>query len=252
MSQYKLLLYILIFIYGIVIGSFLNVCIFRIPKKESIVTVGSHCMNCGKKIKWYDLVPLFSFLILRGRCRNCKVKLSVQYPVIEGLNGVLYLVVFAVNGFSVESVLYCLLVSVLLVLSVIDYRTLEIPLALNITILVIGVVHLCVDFDNYLDYIIGFFAVSLFLLLCYVITKGRGIGGGDIKLMAAAGLCVGWKNIIFALFAGCLIGSVVQCVKMAVTKEGRMFAFGPYLSLGIFLSILFGNRFFSWYLGLIR
>lgn len=252
MSLYEICLYILIFIYGIVIGSFLNVCIFRIPKKESIVTVGSHCMNCGKKIKWYDLVPLFSFLFLRGKCRYCKTKLSVQYPVVEGLNGILYLVVFAVNGFSVESVLHCLLVSALLVLSVIDYRTLEIPLALNITILVIGVVHLCVDFDNYLDYVIGFFAVSLFLLLCYAVTKGRGIGGGDVKLMAAAGLCVGWQNIVFALFAGCIIGSIIQCIKMAVTKEGRMFAFGPYLSMGIFLSILFGSRFFDWYWGLIR
>ena len=93
--------------------------------------------------------------------------------------------------------------------------------------------------------------ISLFLLLCYLVTKGRGIGGGDVKLMAAAGLCVGWQNIVFALFAGCIIGSVIQCIKMAVTKEGRMFAFGPYLSMGIFMAILFGHRFFDWYLGLI-
>lgn len=251
MLHYELWLCLLIFIYGIIIGSFLNVCIFRIPKNESIVTVGSHCMNCGKPIKWYDLVPLFSFLILRGKCRYCKTKLSVQYPVIEALNGILYLIVFAVNGISFESGLYCLLVSALLVLSVIDYRTMEIPFGINITIFVIGMIHLFVDFDHYLDYIVGFFAVSLFLLLCYVVTKGRGIGGGDVKLMAAAGLCIGWQNIVFALLAGCIIGSVIQCIKMAVTKEGRMFAFGPYLSMGIFMAILFGNRFFEWYLGLI-
>ena len=251
MLLYDILLYILVCLYGIVIGSLLNVCIFRIPRKESIVTTGSHCMNCGKPIKWYDLIPLFSFLILRGKCRYCKAKLSVQYPVVEALNGILYLIIFIVNGFNTESGLYCLLTSALIVLSVIDYRTMEIPFGINITIFVIGIIHLLTDFDHYLDYIVGFFVVSLFLLLCYVITKGKGIGGGDVKLMAAAGLCIGCQNIVFALFAGCIIGSVIQCIKMAVTKEGRMFAFGPYLSMGIFMAILFGNRFFDWYLGLI-
>ena len=98
MATQTILFYIFAFLYGIVIGSFLNVCIYRIPKKESVVTVGSHCMNCQHKLAWYDLFPLFSFLILRGRCRYCKAKLSWQYPVIECLNGVLYVVVVAVHG----------------------------------------------------------------------------------------------------------------------------------------------------------
>ena len=101
-----ILLYIIVFLYGIIIGSFLNVLIYRIPKKENFVRTRSHCMNCGYQLEWFDLVPLFSWLALGGKCRKCKTKISVQYPLIEGLNGVLYLAVFAKYGFSVESLLY--------------------------------------------------------------------------------------------------------------------------------------------------
>lgn len=249
MSQCILMIFT--FLYGIVIGSFLNVCIFRIPRKESIVTTGSHCMSCGKKIAWYDLIPLFSFLFLRGKCRNCKTRLSLQYPAVEALNGVLYVIIFSVNGFNLDSVCYALLTSALIVLSVIDYRTMEIPLSINIVILAIGVLHCGIDMKNIVDYVIGFFAASLFLLICFLITRGRGIGGGDIKLMAVAGLCIGWQNILLALVAGCFVGSVVQITKMIVTKKGRVFAFGPYLSVGIWLAMLWGKTFVQWYLQLI-
>lgn len=250
MTPNSALLYIFVFLYGIVIGSFLNVCIYRIPKKESVVTVGSHCMSCNHKLVWYDLFPLFSFLFLKGRCRYCGTKLSAQYPLVEAVNGLLYVIVFAVHGLNLESVLYSLLVSALLVLSVIDYRTLEIPISVNAVILGIGIVHLVVDFENWIHYIIGFFAASLFLFLCLIVTRGKGIGGGDIKLMATAGLCLGWQNILLALAAGCIIGSVIQCIIIAVTKNKTKFAMGPYLSVGIFVAMLWGDAFVEWYLGL--
>lgn len=250
MTPNSALLYIFVFLYGIVIGSFLNVCIYRIPKKESVVTVGSHCMSCNHKLAWYDLFPLFSFLFLKGRCRYCGTKLSAQYPLVEAVNGLLYVIVFAVHGWNLESVLYSLLVSALLVLSVIDYRTLEIPISVNAVILGIGIVHLVVDFENWIHYIIGFFAASLFLFLCLIVTRGKGIGGGDIKLMATAGLCLGWQNILLALAAGCIIGSVIQCIIIAVTKNKTKFAMGPYLSVGIFVAMLWGDAFVEWYLGL--
>lgn len=251
MTLELVLIWILVFLYGVVIGSFLNVCIYRIPKKESIVTVGSHCMACQHKLAWYDLFPLFSFLFLRGKCRYCGAALSKQYPVVEFANGVLYVIVFVVNGVGLESVLYCFLVSALFVLSVIDYRTLEIPIRINVFILCIGVLHAVLDFHNIIHYIIGFFSASLFLLLCFILTRGRGIGGGDIKLMAAAGLCVGWQNILFALTVGCVVGSVIQCVIIAVTKNKTKFAMGPYLSLGIFVAMLWGDAFFDWYIGMM-
>ena len=97
--------YIIIFIFGIVIGSFLNVCIYRLPLHESIITAPSHCMTCGRKLRWYDMVPVFSWIVLGGKCRNCKSKISVQYPIIEALNGVLYVLVCAVNGLNRLSLL---------------------------------------------------------------------------------------------------------------------------------------------------
>ena len=124
--------YIIIFIFGIVIGSFLNVCIYRLPLHESIITAPSHCMTCGRKLRWYDLVPVFSWIVLGGKCRNCKSKISVQYPIIEALNGVLYVLVCAVNGLNRSSLLYCLMTSALLTLSLIDWRTYEIPFGINV------------------------------------------------------------------------------------------------------------------------
>ena len=128
---------VLLFLIGIVIGSFLNVCIYRIPNKEDIVFTRSHCMSCGHELQWYELVPLLSFLCLRGKCKKCHTKLSIQYPLIEALNGVLYVVIFLINGFNVDSLLYCGLTSALIVLSVIDFRTYEIPIGINIFILII-------------------------------------------------------------------------------------------------------------------
>lgn len=240
-------LYIMIFLFGIVTGSFLNVCIYRIPEKQNIATVRSHCMSCGYTLKWYDLIPLFSYLALGGRCRKCKAKLSVQYPLIEALNGILYLTVFAVYGFSIDSLLYCLLFSALLLLSVIDFRTYEIPLGINIFILAIGLVRVMTDLSHWLEYVAGFLSVSAFLLVIYAVTKGKGIGGGDVKLMAACGLVVGWKLIILAFLTACVLGSVCHLIRMKVSGAGHVLAMGPYLSLGTMLAVLWGNQFIKWY-----
>lgn len=245
-----ILFYIIIFLYGIIIGSFLNVCIYRLPKKENIVTTRSHCMNCGYKLEWYDLVPLFSWLALGGRCRKCKAKISVQYPIVEALNGVLYIIVFAFYGVSVETVLYCLLASALLVLSVIDFRTYEIPFGINVFIAALGCIRVITDLSHWYEYVIGFFAVSVVLYLIYFITKGRGIGGGDIKLMAASGLLLGWKCNILAFVLGCIIGSVIHLLRMKLTKAENVLALGPYLSAGIFISALWGQQLINWYLSL--
>ncbi len=248
----EFILYIIIFLFGIVIGSFLNVCIYRIPKQESIVTERSHCMNCGYMLRWYDLVPLLSYLRLRGRCRACREKISIQYPIVEAANGLLYCLVFAVCGFQIESVLYCLAFSALLVLSMIDVRTLEIPLGCNVLLLAVGLIHLAMDYTNWLQYVIGLLSVSLFLLLIYYATKGRGIGGGDVKLMAVCGLLLGWKLILLAFVFGCVLGAVIHLIRMRVSGAVHVLAMGPYLSLGIALAILWGEPVLSWYVGSIK
>ena len=241
---------ILTAIYGIIIGSFLNVCIYRIPKNESIIVERSHCMSCGEHLKWYDLLPLVSFLFLGGKCRYCKSKLAVQYPLIEALNGIGYAILVMLNGFTITTILYCLCTSALLALSVIDWRIYEIPVAFNIFIGILGIIRLLTDIGHWHLYVIGFFAVSGFLYLLYIITSGRGIGGGDIKLMAVAGLLVGWKLIILSLVIGCLLGSVIHLILMKVKEKDRVLAFGPYLSMGIYISMLYGEQLITWYISM--
>lgn len=243
--------YIIIFIFGITIGSFLNVCIYRIPLGESIVMAPSHCMTCGRKLKWYDMVPVFSWLVLGGKCRNCKSKISVQYPIIESVNGILYVMICAVNGLEWSSVLYCFMASALLVLSIIDWRTYEIPFGINVFLFVLGIAMTILDRGNLVEHLIGMICVSVLLGILYLLTGGRAIGGGDIKLMFACGLILGWKLILLAFFLGCIIGSVVHIIRMSVKKAGRMLAMGPYLSAGIFLAALWGNAWINWYLSLL-
>ena len=205
-------------------------------------------MECGYQLKWYDLVPLFSYLFLRGRCRKCGARISIQYPIIEAANGILYVLIFLRYGLTIETLLYCLLFSALLALSVIDFRTFEIPVGFNIFILILGLVRVATDYRNWLLYLIGLVSVSLFLFAIFAITKGRGIVGGDVKLMAATGLLLGWKLNLLGFVMGCILGSIIHIIRMKVSKEGRTLAMGPYLSLGVVLTVFFGEYIISWYM----
>lgn len=248
-----IVLLVLIGMMGIAVGSFLNVCIFRIPKKEDIAVERSHCMYCGHVLQWYELIPLFSFLIQGGKCRSCKKKLSWQYPIVEALNAVLWIAVVLVHGLSWNSILFCICTSILIVITVIDERTMEIPFGCNVFIAILGLIRLILDYTHWYEYVIGFFAVSLFFLLIVWVTKGRGMGGGDVKLMAAAGLLLGWKSIILAMMIGCVLGSVIHIGKMIfIKKKEHVLAFGPYLAAGIYLTILFGEPIIKWYLTLFQ
>lgn len=260
-------IYLIIFFYGLFIGSFLNVVIFRVPKKESLSKERSHCMSCGYQLRWFDLFPLFSWLFLGGKCRKCKEPISAQYPIVEAANGFLYVFLFVaaygLNAYEVfeyfrlETLLYCFMGSALLALSVIDFRTYEIPVGFNIFIGALGVINLIYRFiafgvegSDWQTYIIGLFAVSLVTLIIYLASGGRAIGGGDVKLMAAAGLLIGWKLIVLAFLLGCILGSVIHIIRMKVSKADHMLAMGPYLSAGIMLAVFFGEPLINWYLGL--
>ena len=252
--------YVTVILFGTMIGSFLNVCIYRIPKEEDIVVEPSHCMNCKTRLKWYELVPIFSYLVIRGRCRTCKIKLSVQYPIVEALNGIMYGLVFCIFGWDsvytlLLSIIYCLTISALIVLSVIDLKTQLIPLGIIIFILVMGLATVIIKFvesgrsmDVLLTHGLGFFLVSLFLLLLFYATNGGAIGGGDVQLMAVAGLLLGWKLIILAFLIGCILAAIIHPIKMRIQDVSRVLAFGPYLSLGIAIAILFGKQIIGWYI----
>ncbi len=248
-AYFTVLLYSFIFLTGIVIGSFVNVCILRLPKGESLIP-GSHCVSCGHRLAWYDLFPLFSYLSLKGRCRYCGAKISCQYPIVEALNGVLYVIVFMANGIRLQSVIYCLMASALLVISVVDWRTYEIPLSCNVLLLALGVIFCIIDRANVLEHLIGLVSVSAALYVLYLLSRGRAIGGGDIKMMAAAGLLLGWKLILLSFFLGCILGSVIHVIRMKVSGAERMLAMGPYLSAGVLIAALWGERMIGWYLKL--
>lgn len=243
-----IIIYTIIFAFGIIIGSFLNVCIYRIPKKENIVSERSHCMKCGNTLKWYELIPVFSYLIQGGKCRKCRAQLSIQYPCIELLNGLIYVWIFWTTGFIPESILFCICASTLIVISMIDWRTFEIPQGCNILIGILGGVRVILDLTHWYSYVIGFFIVSGLFMMIFLVTKGKGIGGGDIKLMAAAGLLLGARNILLALMIGSIAGSVIHLSLMKLKNKDRVLAFGPYLAFGIFIAMLYGDKIINWYL----
>lgn len=172
--------------------------------------------------------------------------------LIEGVNGSLYLSVYWRYGVSIECILYCLLFSALLALSVIDFRTYEIPVEFNVFVLILGIIRIAAEPQGRQDYVIGFFSVSVVLFILYVVTKGRGIGGGDVKLMAVCGTLLGWKLNILAFLWGCILGSVIHLLRMKFSGQGNVLALGPYLSMGIVLAVLFGNQWITWYFTLLQ
>ncbi len=237
-------------LFGLVIGSFLNVCIFRMPADESLIP-DSHCPKCNNKLTWKEMVPVASFVIQKGKCKHCKEPISIQYPIVEALNGLLYALVFLACGLSVKGIIYCIIASILLVVSVIDERTLTIPRRCNQLILFLGALMCVFDFSPIASHILGMITISVFLFFLYVFTHRKGIGIGDLKLMFSAGLLLGVSKIWLAFFLGCVLGSVIHILRIKFTGKGHVLAFGPYLSAGIFLSALYGSFLIDWYLSLI-
>lgn len=244
------LFYLLWTLLGLCVGSFCNVLIFRLPRGEEFVKTPSHCMACGHRLRWFELVPVVSWLAQGGKCRSCGVKLSAQYPIVEALNGGAWLLAaWLFRGEPVRAVLYSALFSLLTVVAVIDWRTFEIPNGVNLAILLLGVVQLAVDRGSWALYLIGMCSVSLLFLLLWFITHGNGLGMGDVKLMAAAGLLLGWPRILLAMILGSVSGAIIHTIRMS-RGAGRKLAFGPYLSAGIWVAALFGERLIGAYLGL--
>lgn len=244
-------IYILVFLFGVTVGSFLNVCILRIPVQESVVKGRSHCMSCGKPLHWWELIPLFSWLALRGRCSGCQAPISPQYPLIEGANGVLWLLVWHRFGFSPDTPLALILVSALLVASVIDARTREIPPGTTITVAALGLFRTLLHLPNWKDHLLGFLVVGGILLLLFFVSGGAAIGGGDVKLMAGTGLFLGLRLNLMAFLLGCILGSVIHLFRMRFRGAGRDLAMGPYLSAGVLIALLWGDALWGWYIGLM-
>ena len=237
---------------GLLIGSFLNVCICRIPKKETIVTGRSHCMSCGAPIKWYDLVPVVSFLVLRGRCRSCGRRISPRYPAVELLNAALYLLLYLSRGLTLALLPLAAGVSALIVAGMIDFDTGEIPNGVSIFLLAAGTAALVLDGSvPVAARLLGLLAASVPLLIAAAASRG-GMGLGDVKLAGAAGLVAGWQGSLLALLLASVTGAIAACALVLLKKRTfkSSIAFGPFLAAGFIFSILYGAPLLRWYFSL--
>lgn len=251
-----------IFLLGITIGSFLNVCVYRVPLGISIAKGFSACPACGARLTAVDLVPVFSYTVLRGKCRHCGARISPIYPLVEAATGLLFVLLYVRFGLNYDLLIYAALISLLIVIALIDFKHMIIPNGLVIAGLVLGAGKLAASiftdiFGSWTLYAIGFAAGALPLLLialfCAWVLKKEAIGGGDIKLMAFAGLIIGWQLIIPAYLIGIVTGALAGVVLIATGKKQRSdeIPFGPFLCFGILISVFFGYDIIRWYLGLI-
>ena len=246
---YNFTIYFFIFATGIVIGSFLNVCILRLPKHESIATTPSHCFSCNTKIKRYDLIPVLSWLILKGRCRHCGEKISARYPVVELLNGLLWIFAYYILGAQIKTIIVCLMISALIIVAFMDWDTLEINVGVITFIALLAIPSYFFTSDaDLVSRLIGAVIISVPFFIIGTITGG--IGFGDVLLMGAAGLLLGVPKILVATFIGLILASIVGIIIKVITKNSR-FAFGPWLAIAIAFSSLYGDRISKWYLSLI-
>lgn len=244
-------------VFGMVTGSFLNVCICRLPKNESIVSPPSHCPACSYQIRWYDNIPLLSYLLLRGKCRGCGAPISLQYPLVELLNGVLTLLLFLRFGPTIAFVTLFLFCSALVVITFIDIEHQIIPDEISLPGIVVGfILSFFIPGHSWLNSLLGILLGGGSLLLVasayHWLTGKDGMGGGDVKLLAMMGAFLGWKSVPFIIFASSLVGSIIGVSIMLLQKKDSKLAipFGPYLAFGAVLYIFYGKSLIQWYLGL--
>lgn len=254
--------YIVAFLFGISIGSFLNVVILRLPRHESLIKRSSHCMTCGAKIRAIDLIPVFSWLMLRGKCHSCGEKISPRYPIVESLNGFLYVLTFFVMDFNAGSIITCVLISLLIIIGFMDWDTMEIDLIIVGMVFLLAIPSaLLTDQSTLLHRIIGAFAISLPFYIIGEISRVfikkktgedyRAIELGDTVLMFAAGALLGTKAIIVSALIGIVVAAFAGLINKYVTGNSK-FAFGPFLSIGIAVGMLWGDRIADWYINLLK
>ncbi|MFH1653444.1 MAG: prepilin peptidase [Pseudomonadota bacterium] len=255
--------YIIAGVLGALMGSFANVCIVRIPGGKSVVSPRSHCVCCSHQLSWWENIPLISYILLLGRCRECKKRISIQYPIVEILSILLALMLWwhfrTIGRFLAY---YFLLVLPLIIITFIDLRHKIIPDIFSIPGIFAGLAvrfifaHPALRFHELLDSVIGVVVGGGFLFLVALgyekLKKREGLGGGDVKFAAMLGAFFGWQSIIFILLASSLIGLVVGIFTIVVLRKGRYFEipFGPFMAFAAMLFLFYGNNIISWYLNL--
>ena len=248
--------YMLIFILGLIVGSFCNVCIYRIPKNESIIYPASHCPKCRTTIRPFDNIPLLSYILLKGRCRNCGSKISIQYPIVEFLTGIIYLIIYLIYGLSIQSLIYTILSSALIIIAFIDLNELIVPDVISLPGIAAGLIlSFFVPYISFINsalgVVIGGGIILIIGLVGSMIFKKEAMGGGDVKLAAMIGAFLGWRYIIISMFLGFFLGALtgIILVLSKIKRREDMVPFGPFIVLGSLITLLCGEKIILWYVG---
>jgi len=248
----------IIFAFGACIGSFMNVCIYRLPVKKSIVWPGSACPSCGKKIRAYDNIPILSYLWLRGSCRQCSTRIPLRYMIVEIMGGAFAVVTYLRFGISLEGLVWYTFVVLLLIITFIDLDFQIIPDAISLPGIPAGfAASFAVSTVTYKASLLGILIGGGILYLIawgyHLLTKKEGMGGGDIKLLAMIGAFIGWKGVLFTIFVASAVGSLSGVLVMLHQKKGPKLAipFGPFLSIGAISYVFMGPELISWYVHLL-
>ena len=237
-----------VFCFGLAVGSFANVCIHRLPRKESVVFPGSHCPACSAAVRPLDNIPVISYIVLGGKCRDCATRISPIYPVIETVTAVLLLAGFFKFGLSFDFLVYAVVAPALVIITAIDIEHQIIPDVITLPGIALGLVVGTYTI-GYADSLLGFFAGGGLFYLLAVLSNG-GMGGGDIKYIAAVGALLGWQKVLLVIFIGALLGSVVGVFQITVQKKSRksLIPFGPFLATGTLVTLFYGNSLIRLYL----
>ncbi|AEF95023.1 Prepilin peptidase [Desulfotomaculum nigrificans CO-1-SRB] len=245
-----LALWLLVFITGLAVGSFLNVCIYRLPLGQSLVTPPSHCPKCNHRLGAGELVPVLSYLMLRGKCRCCGARISPRYPVVELATGLAFVLLVMVFGWQIKTLGYLILFCGLLTASLIDWDHQIIPDQISLLLVGAGLILQALQSTGTLiNGIIGGLLGGGLLLVLAVLSKG-GMGGGDIKLVTGIGVFLGWQLLLVSLFLSFIIGSLLSGIWILIKRQGLKTAvpFGPFLSLGAIITLFYGEQILNWYL----
>jgi leader peptidase (prepilin peptidase) / N-methyltransferase len=258
---------IIFFLIGLCFGSFLNVIVYRLPQGLSLVKPPSQCPSCHFRLGFIDLIPVIGYLLLRGRCRKCRVKISLRYPLVELATGLLFLLLFYRFGLSADYFFYLTLLFTLLAISLIDLDYRIVPNGLVAFGLIAGLIFYLIKLSdlyinlpscllvdrNLADAFWGFLLGGGIILAIFLISRG-GMGAGDVKLMAMIGLYAGLQGTIVTLFLGFIFGALVGIIYMILGKLTRKDAlpFAPFLSLGALVTVLWGTQIWNWYTNLLR
>lgn len=245
-----LLLYLFTMMFGLLVGSFLNVCIYRLPRGESIVFPGSHCPQCNHSIRPWENIPVFSFLFLGGKCHYCQAPISWRYPLVELLTAIFFVIFVHQYAVSLTTLFYLIFTCALIVISFIDLDYQIIPDKISLPGIAVGFLASFflppTWYDSLLGIVIG---GGIILAIGYAgkwVFKKEAMGGGDVKLMAMIGAFLGWKLVLLTLLLASLVGAVIGLVFKLVTGK-EYIPFGPFLSLGALLALFFGEKFMIWY-----